>query len=109
MIEKNYQFCDLQRIKIQGNGKVNPGNVVALEGVGARFAGNVMAVAVRHEISKGNWYTDIQFGQSAEWYAAEMEIDDYDKTSPRKFALEKLKEYLSKYQPYSLLQPQITV
>jgi Rhs element Vgr protein len=64
------------RVKIQGNGKVNPGDVVALEGVGARFAGNVMAVAVRHEISKGNWYTDIQFGQSAEWYAAEMEIDD---------------------------------
>jgi hypothetical protein len=37
--------------------------VVALEGVG-KIAGNVMAVAVRHEISKGNWYTDIQFGQS---------------------------------------------
>ena len=64
------------RVKIQGNGKLNPGDVVALEGVGARFAGNVMAVAVRHEISKGNWYTDIQFGQSAEWYATEMEIDD---------------------------------
>ncbi len=64
------------RVKIQGDGKVNPGDVVALEGVGARFAGNVMAVAVRHEISKGNWYTDIQFGQSAEWYSTEMEIDD---------------------------------
>ena len=64
------------RVKIQGNGKVNPCDVVALEGVGARFAGNVMAVAVRHEISKGNWYTDIQFGQSPEWYAAEMEIDE---------------------------------
>ncbi len=64
------------RVKIQGDGKVKPGNVLALEGVGARFAGNVMAVAIRHEISKGNWYTDIQFGQSSEWYAAEMEIDD---------------------------------
>jgi Rhs element Vgr protein len=64
------------RVKIQGDGKVKPGDVVALEGVGARFAGNVMAVAVRHEISKGNWYTDIQFGQSSEWYAIEMEIDD---------------------------------
>ena len=64
------------RVKIQGDGKVKPGDVVALEGVGARFAGNVMAVAVRHEISKGNWYTDIQFGQSSEWYANEMEIDD---------------------------------
>jgi phage protein D len=64
------------RVKIQGNGKVNPGDVVALEGVGARFAGNIMAVAVRHELAKGNWYTDIQFGQSAEWYATEMEIDE---------------------------------
>ncbi len=64
------------RVKIQGDGKVKPSDVVALEGVGARFAGNVMAVAVRHEISKGNWYTDIQFGQSSEWYAVEMEIDD---------------------------------
>ena len=64
------------RVKIQGNGNVSPGDIVALEGVGARFAGNVMAVAVRHEILKGNWYTDIQFGQSPAWYAIEMEIDD---------------------------------
>jgi Rhs element Vgr protein len=64
------------RVKIQGNGKVNPGDVVALEGVGARFSGNVMAVAVRHELAKGNWYTDIQFGQQAEWYANEMEINE---------------------------------
>ena len=64
------------RVKIQGNGKVNAGDVVALEGIGARFSGNVMAVAVRHELAKGNWYTDIQFGQNAEWYANEMEIDE---------------------------------
>lgn len=64
------------RVKIQGEGKVNPGDVVALEGVGDRFAGNIMATAVRHEISKGNWYTDIQFGQSPDWYAAEMEINE---------------------------------
>lgn len=64
------------RVKIQGDGKVNPGDVIALAGVGNRFAGNVMATAVRHEIAKGSWYTDIQFGQSPEWYSAEMEIDE---------------------------------
>lgn len=64
------------RVKIQGNGDVKPGDVIALQGLGARFSGNVMAVAVRHEISKGNWYTDIQFGQSPQWFAAEMEVED---------------------------------
>ena len=64
------------RVKIQGDGKVNPGDVIALAGVGDRFAGNVMATAVRHEIAKGSWYTDIQFGQSPEWYSVEMEIDE---------------------------------
>ena len=64
------------RVKIQGDGKVNPGDIIALAGVGDRFAGNVMATAVRHEIAKGSWYTDIQFGQSPDWYSVEMEIDE---------------------------------
>lgn len=64
------------RVKIQGDGKVNPGDVIALDGVGDRFAGNVMATAVRHEIAKGSWYSDIQFGQSPDWYSVEMEIDE---------------------------------
>src|SRR5262249_12129334 len=37
------------RCKCEGIGTINPGDVVALAGVGARFNGNVFVTGVRHE------------------------------------------------------------
>lgn len=50
------------RAKFTGFSGVQPGDVVQISGVGARFAGNVLVTAVRQEIGAGVWDTHIQFG-----------------------------------------------
>jgi Rhs element Vgr protein len=51
------------RCKCEGIGAVNPGDVVALAGVGARFNGNVLATGLRHEFDLVHgWKTHVQFG-----------------------------------------------
>jgi Rhs element Vgr protein len=60
------------RVKIEGNAKALPGELIEIAGMGDRFSGAVMIAAVRHEIAKGNWLTDIQFGNTDEWYTADQ-------------------------------------
>lgn len=51
------------RCKCEGIGAVNPGDVIALAGVGARFNGNVLATGLRHEFDLVHgWKTHVQFG-----------------------------------------------
>lgn len=57
------------RIRIKGFSAVWPGTVLVLEGFGDRFNGPVWIGGVRHEITQGNWVTDIEFGLSEEWHA----------------------------------------
>jgi Rhs element Vgr protein len=64
------------RMKLQGNAAVNPGDLVAIEGVGDRYKGNVFATAVRHEIARGTWHTDIQFGNNPNWFANEQDVNE---------------------------------
>ncbi len=51
------------RIKCEGIGTVNPGDIVTLAGIGQRFNGNAYVSAVRHnfDLVEG-WKTHIQFG-----------------------------------------------
>lgn len=62
------------RVKFRGYSKIKPGDVVTLSGVGDRFNGDVYATGVRHELYKGNWSTDIQFGLSTKWFAKENDV-----------------------------------
>ncbi|MDH6057680.1 type VI secretion system tip protein VgrG [Umezakia ovalisporum] len=52
------------RVRFRGCKALNPGDLVALAGVGERFSGTVLVSGVRHEISGGAWTTDVQFGLS---------------------------------------------
>ncbi|MEM9932862.1 MAG: type VI secretion system tip protein VgrG [Bacteroidota bacterium] len=63
------------RARIQGLGKVMPGQMVALEGVGDRFSGDHFVAGVFHEISPKNWETQIQLGLDPEWFA--MATEDF--------------------------------
>lgn len=47
-----------------GNAAVVPGCVVKLEGMGARFNGDVYVGAVTHQIKKGSWITEVEMGIS---------------------------------------------
>ncbi len=65
------------RAKCTGFAGVNPGDLVTVTGVGARFNGNVFVTAVRQEVGNGMWDTHIQFGLSPRRYAELFQdIDD---------------------------------
>lgn len=62
------------RVKFRGYSKIKPGDVITLSGVGDRFNGDVYVTGVRHELYKGNWSTDVQFGLSTKWFAKENDV-----------------------------------
>lgn len=50
------------RARCIGFAAIQPGDILALNGVGARFNGKAFVSGVRHFITHGKWETDIQFG-----------------------------------------------
>ncbi len=56
------------RVKSQGFSDIKPGTLIELSGVGDRFNGKAFVSAIKHQITKSNWETDIQFGLNNEWY-----------------------------------------
>lgn len=61
-------------VKISGYAGVMPGQMIKLNGVGDRFAGNSFVSGIRHEIGNGLWETTIQFGIDHKWFAEENDI-----------------------------------
>ncbi|WP_337041989.1 type VI secretion system tip protein VgrG [Emticicia sp. 17c] len=61
--------------KANGNALLKPFAIVRFEGLSNRFNGKAFVSGIRHELSQGNWSTDIQFGLPAEWFAAEKDIN----------------------------------
>lgn len=57
------------RAKVEGFATALPGITVALEGLGDRFNGFAWVSGVRHELSGGNWYTDLQLGLTPKLHA----------------------------------------
>jgi Rhs element Vgr protein len=63
------------RIKCEGIGTVNPGDIVTLDGVGDRFKGNVFVSGVRQDFDLVHgWKTHIQFGNTDKWFVAEADV-----------------------------------
>lgn len=54
------------RVRFQGFAGILPGNVLEIKGIGDRFEGKVLVSGVRHQVSGGNWETDVQFGLNPE-------------------------------------------
>lgn len=70
------------RAKVEGFSKAVPGITVALEGLGDRFNGMAWVSGVRHEISNGNWLTDLQLGLTPK-----LHIEKFTDQSPAAAAL----------------------
>jgi Rhs element Vgr protein len=65
------------RAKCTGFSGINPGDILMVSGVGARFNGNLFVTAVKQEVGNGMWDTHIQFGLSPKRYAElYQDIDD---------------------------------
>ncbi|MEP7229803.1 MAG: type VI secretion system tip protein VgrG [Ginsengibacter sp.] len=67
------------RARFQGFAGVKPGDLVKISGVGARFNGNAFVTAVKHDIGKGTWETNIQFGLDPARYAEMHNADMNDR------------------------------
>lgn len=57
------------RAKFTGYGPIKPGQMIELQGLGARFTGNAFVSAVKHEVYDGAWYTQVQFGLSPDCFS----------------------------------------
>ena len=62
------------RVRFQGFADVKPGMMVELQGIGDRFSGKAFVSGIQHQVSGGNWTTDVQFGLEEKWFAEENNI-----------------------------------
>jgi len=59
------------KVSFPGSAKPLPGQVVQLEGLGARFNGKAFISAVTHRIVNGDWVTEAEVGLSPRWFVEE--------------------------------------
>ena len=57
------------RAKFIGFGEIKPGQLIELQGLGARFTGKAYVSAIRQDVYKGSWYTQVQFGIRPDCFA----------------------------------------
>ena len=62
------------RMKFQGSAKARVGELIELAGVGNRFNGEVLVTEVRHDISDGNWITEVEFGLAPGWFVERPDV-----------------------------------
>lgn len=62
------------RMKFQGSAKAKAGEMIELEGVGARFNGKVFVSAVNHVVRDGNWVTEVEFGMPQKGFAENRDL-----------------------------------
>ena len=64
------------RAKFLGYADLKPGQMIDMQGVGARFNGKAFISAVRHDVGNGSWDTHVQFGLPPRWFNQEEDIID---------------------------------
>ena len=62
------------RMKFQGSALAKVGELIELGKVGNRFNGKVFVTAVHHDISDGNWLTEVEFGHAPEWLVERPDV-----------------------------------
>ena len=62
------------RAKFSGFTDILPGMMISLAGIGQRFEGNAYVAGVMHTVSKGSWWTDVQFGIHPEIFARQFDL-----------------------------------
>lgn len=60
------------KVSFPGSAKPQPGKVVELGGLGARFNGKAFVSGVTHRIESGDWVTEAEFGLSPRWFVEEQ-------------------------------------
>ena len=60
--------------KFQGTDLVDPAKYMTFGGLGDRFNGDYLISGVIHDLSEGNWITEVQLGLSPEWFTQEPDV-----------------------------------
>lgn len=61
-------------VKFQGSNLVDPGKYITLQGIGDRLSGDHLISGVVHDISDGNWTTEVTIGLSSNWFIEEPDV-----------------------------------
>ncbi|MBI3134483.1 MAG: type VI secretion system tip protein VgrG [Bacteroidetes bacterium] len=60
--------------KFQGSSLVDPGKYMTFQGIGDRFNGDYLVAGVVHDLSDGNWLTEVKLGMSPQWFTEEPDV-----------------------------------
>lgn len=60
--------------KFQGTSLVDPGKFITFQGLGTRFNGDYLISGVTHNLSDGNWTTQVAVGLSPSWFIEEPDV-----------------------------------
>ncbi len=55
-------------VSFPGNAAVQPGRMLELNGLGARFNGTAYVTGIRHQAGGGRWVTEAHFGLDRKWF-----------------------------------------
>jgi len=61
-------------VKFQGSNEVDPGKYITLQGLGDRFNGDHLISGVVHDLSGGNWTTEVSVGLPNTWFIEEPDV-----------------------------------
>ncbi|MCP4983822.1 MAG: type VI secretion system tip protein VgrG [Gammaproteobacteria bacterium] len=62
------------RMRFQGSALARIGSLIEVDGVGDHFNGSVFVSSVNHHITQGNWFSDVEFGMSPNWFAEQPDL-----------------------------------
>ncbi|KRD10397.1 type IV secretion protein Rhs [Flavobacterium sp. Root901] len=60
--------------KFQGTSKIEPAQYMTFGGLGDRFNGDYLITGVVHDLSEGNWFTEVDLGLSPLWFTEEPDV-----------------------------------
>ncbi len=60
--------------KFQGTNLVDLAKYITLQGLGDRFNGDYIVSGVVHDLSEGNWLTEVNVGLSPNWFTEEPDV-----------------------------------
>jgi Rhs element Vgr protein len=61
-------------LSFQGNALAVPGKLIGISGMGERFDGKAFISGVRHDLSNGNWITEVEIGLSPSWFSDKISM-----------------------------------
>lgn len=60
------------KVTFPGSSKPKPGQIIQVNGLGARFNGKAFISGVTHRVEEGDWTTEAEFGLSPRWFVEEQ-------------------------------------